>query len=200
MFRKSLLTVLLAGAASIALPVYAQSDEGGRQEVAVQAFGSFLTTTTHNGADNSATNSGGVLGSYRFFFSTHHGVEANYGYSRNTQAYTSSAGVTGANTNSHEVSGAYVFRMPMHRVTPFALAGAGALVFDPRNFSGANTQTRAAFVYGAGADINLTHHVFMRAEYRGLVYSSPTYDLPALAGLDRVTHRAEPSVGFGYRF
>jgi len=40
----------------------------------------------------------------------------------------------------------------------------------------------------------------MRAEYRGFVYNSPTYDLPGLAGLDRVTHRAEPSVGFGYRF
>jgi opacity protein-like surface antigen len=85
-------------------------------------------------------------------------------------------------------------------VTPFALAGAGALVFDPRNFAGANTQTRAAFVYGAGADLNLSHRVFVRAEYRGLVYNSPTYDVPALAGLDRVTHRAEPSIGFGYRF
>ena len=92
MFQRNLLTVLLlAGAASIAVPAYAQSDETGRQEVSVQAFGSFLTTTTQNGVDNSASNSGGVLGSYRFFFSTHHGVEANYGYSRNTQAYTSSA-------------------------------------------------------------------------------------------------------------
>jgi opacity protein-like surface antigen len=55
-------------------------------------------------------------------------------------------------------------------------------------------------VYGAGVDFNLTHRIFMRAEYRGFVYNSPTYDLPALAGLDRVTHRAEPSIGFGYRF
>ena len=79
MFQKNLLTILLAGAAVVALPAFAQSEEGGRQEVAVQAFGSFVTTTTHNGIDNTATNSGGVLGSYRFFFSTHHGVEANYG-------------------------------------------------------------------------------------------------------------------------
>jgi opacity protein-like surface antigen len=192
--------MLLAGAASIAVPAYAQSEEGGRQEVTVQAFGSFVTTTTHNATDNTATNGGGVLGSYRFFFSAHHGVEANYGYALNTQAYSSSAGVLGVKTNSHEVSGAYVFRMPFRRVTPFALAGAGALVLDPRDFAGANTQTRAAFVYGAGADFNLTHRIFMRAEYRGLVYNSPTYDLPSLAGLDRVTHRAEPSIGFGYRF
>ena len=200
MFKTSLLTLLMAGVASFALPAHAQSDEGGRQEVAVQALGSFVTTTTHNGIDNSATNSGGVLGSYRFFFSKHHGVEAAYGYSRNTQNYTSAADVLGVKTNSHEISGAYVFRMPFRRVTPFALAGVSALVFDPRDFAGASRQTRAAFVYGAGADFNLTHHLFMRAEYRGFVYNSPTYDLPGLAGLGRTTHRAEPSVGFGYRF
>ena len=200
MFQKGLLTMVVAGVASFALPAYAQSDEAARQDIAVQAFGSFVTTTTQNGIDNSATNSGGVLASYRYFFSTHHGVEANYGYARNTESYTAAAGALGVNTNSHEVSGAYVFRMPLHKVTPFALAGVGALVFDPRDYAGVSTQTRAAFVYGAGADFNLTNHIFMRAEYRGFVYNSPTYDLPAVAGLDRVTHRAEPSVGFGYRF
>ena len=199
MFRKSLLTMMLAGLASVALPVYAQSDEG-RQDVAVQAFGSFVRTTTHDGSDNSATNSGGVLASYRFFFSKHHGIEADYGYARNTQSYASAAGALGVKTNSHEVSGAYVFRMPFGKITPFALAGMGALVFDPRNYTGASTQTRVAFAYGGGADFSLTHHLFMRAEYRGFVYNSPTYDLAALNRLDRVTHRAEPSVGFGYRF
>jgi opacity protein-like surface antigen len=57
-----------------------------------------------------------------------------------------------------------------------------------------------ALVGGAGADITLTSHFFVRAEYRGFVYNSPTYDLPALSGTDRITHGAEPSVGFGYRF
>ena len=51
-----------------------------------------------------------------------------------------------------------------------------------------------------GADLNFSQHVFLRAEYRGFVYNSPTFDLPVVAGLDRVTHRVEPSVGFGYRF
>ncbi len=199
MFRKRLMTILMAGAASIALPAYAQ-EETARQDAAVQAFGSFVTTTSHNGIDNGATNSGGVLATYRYFFSKHHGIEGNYGYALNTQNYTSGSGVFGVKTNSHEVSGAYVFRMPFGKVTPFALAGVGALVFDPKDFAGASTQTRAAFVYGAGADLNLTNHIFMRAQYRGFVYNSPTYDLPALAGLDRTTHRAEPSIGFGYRF
>ena len=198
MFRKSLLTMLVAGAASLAVPAYAQPE--GRQEASVQALGSFLTTTTQNGIDHNETNSGGVLASYRFFFSKHHGVEANYSWSRNTLSYASSDGSLGVKTNSHEVSGAYVFRLPFRKITPFALAGVGALIFDPQDFAGASTQTRAGFVYGGGADFNLSHHIFMRAEYRGFVYNSPTYDLPAFAGLDRVTHRAEPSVGFGYRF
>jgi outer membrane immunogenic protein len=199
MFRKSFV-ILIAAAAIIALPSYAQNEEAGRQEVAVQALGSFVSSTTQNGIQNKATNTGGVLASYRYFFSKHHGIEANYGYTLNTQKYVSSAGLVGVNTNSHEVSGAYVFRMPLRNVTPFALAGAGALVFDPKDFMGASTQTRAAFVYGAGADFNLTHHIFVRAEYRGFVYNSPTYDLQALNRMDRVTHRAEPSIGFGYRF
>ncbi len=80
------------------------------------------------------------------------------------------------------------------------LAGVGGLIFDPKDFAGASTQTRAAFVYGGGADFNLTDRIFMRAEYRGLVYNSPTYDLAGLNGVDRITHRAEPSIGFGYRF
>jgi len=150
MFQKGLLTMLMASVASIALPAYAQSEGGrGPMDVAVQASGSFVTATTQNGIDNTSTKSGGLLASYRYFFSTHHGVEANYGYALNTQSYSSAAGIVGVKTNSHEVSGAYVFRMPVRNITPFALAGVGALVFDPKQFVGASTQTCAAFVYGA---------------------------------------------------
>lgn len=200
MFGKKMVVTLIAGVASIALPAFAQSEEPARNEVSVQAFGSFLKSTTDNGVQNSATNSGGVLGSYRYFFGVHHGVEANYGYSLNTQSFVSSGGALGVKNYSHEISGAYVFRLPLKRVTPFVSAGAGALVFDPKDFQGADSQTRAAFVYGGGADFNISHHIFMRAEYRGFVYSSPTYNLTSLDGTDRITHRAEPSIGFGYRF
>ena len=200
MFRTRLVTTLVAGFAAVALPAFSQSESPQGNEISVQAFGSFVTGTTQNGIENKATHSGGVLGTYRHFFSEHHGVEANYGYALNTQSYALNSGTLGVKTYAHEVSGAYVFRLPLRNVTPFALAGAGALVFDPKDFVGTSTQTRAAFVYGAGVDFNLSRHIFARAQYRGLVYNSPTYDLPTLAGVDRVTHRAEPSIGFGYRF
>ncbi|MGD1073785.1 MAG: porin family protein [Bryobacteraceae bacterium] len=137
-----------------------------------------------------------VLAGYRLYFNRYNGVELNYGYTQNTEKYGSS----GVKTNSNEISGAYVFRFPMKRWSPFALAGVSGMIFDPKNFTGASTQTRPAFLYGGGMDFNVSSHLFVRAEYQGFVYNSPTYDVSSLNGLDRVTHRAEPSIGFGWRF
>ena len=200
MFGKKNLVKITLGMAAMALPAFSQSEDPGRNEVSVQALGSFVESTTSDGVRNSASNSGGVLVNYRRFFNVHNGIEVNYGYASNTQNFLLPSGESGVKTNSHEVSGAYVFRLPVRRFTPFVLAGAGALVFDPKDFQRANSQTRAAFVYGGGADFNLSGQLFMRAEYRGFVHNSPTYNLTNLDGTDRITHRAEPSIGFGYRF
>jgi len=196
MFKRQFMT-LTCGALLLSAAAFAQEDYTAyRSDASVQALGSFVKETTENGNKQDATNSGGVLGTYRFWFNSHHGVEANYAWTTNTEKYNK----FGVKNNSHEVSAAYVFRMPMKRWSPFVLGGAGALIFSPKDFAAASTQTRAAFVYGGGADINLTNHLFMRAEYRGFVYNSPTYDLASVKGFDRVTHRAEPTVGFGWRF
>jgi len=198
MFRPNTFTAILLGGVVAALPAFSQ--EGGRSDATVQAFGSFVKTTTDNGVQQSATNSGGVLASYRFFFSNSQGVEVNYGYSLNTQSYGLAAGPLGVKSNQHEVTAAYVYRHALAHFTPFVEAGVGGLVFAPTDAPGASTQARAAFVYGGGADFNVTKRIFVRAEYRGLVYNSPTFDLAPALGADRVTHRAEPSIGFGYRF
>jgi len=202
MFKINSLALVVFGSAIAVVPAFSQQEgEFARSEVSVQAFGSFVKSTTDNGVQQTATNSGGVLSSYRYFFSYSHGVEVNYGYSLNTQSYGLAEGPLGVKSNQHEVTAAYVYRRSIRHFSPFVEAGVGGLVFDPNgSVSGASTQTRAAFVYGAGADFNLTRRVFLRAEYRGLVYNAPTFDLAAAAGLDRVTHRAEPSIGFGYRF
>ena len=88
----------------------------------------------------------------------------------------------------------------MRSVTPFVEAGAAALIFEPKDLAGISTQTRAAFVYGGGVDVKIASGLFLRAQYRGFIYNSPTFELTANQGTDRITHRAEPSVGFGYRF
>jgi len=183
------------------MPAFSQEDvPQEKSEVSVQAFGSFLKDTVNNGVRQGATNSGGVLANYRYFFNKYHGAEVNYGYSLNTHSYGLAGGPVGVKAHSNEVTAAYVFRYPTRWFTPFAQAGVGGLVFDPKDSPGADTQARAAFVYGGGADFNVTRQLFFRAQYRGLVYSSPTFDLAPLNGLDRVTHRAEPSVGVGFRF
>jgi len=202
MFKLNRLAMVILGGALATAPAFSQQQgEYAKSEISVQAFGSFVKSTTDNGVPQSATNSGGVLSSYRYFFSNNQGVEVNYGYSLNTQSYGLATGPLGVKSDQHEVTAAYVYRRPMRHFTPFVEAGVGGLVFNPTGGAAfASTQARAAFVYGAGADFNVTRRVFVRAEYRGLVYNSPTFDLVAAAGLDRVTHRAEPSVGFGYRF
>ena len=111
MFRTKSFAAILLGGALAALPAFSQ--EVGRSEVSVQAFGSFVKNTTNNGVQQGATNSGGVLANYRFFFSDSHGVEVNYGYSLNTQTYGLAAGTAGIKSYQHEVTAAYVYRHAM---------------------------------------------------------------------------------------
>jgi opacity protein-like surface antigen len=82
------------------------------------------------------------------------------------------------------------------------LAGGGALVFDPVNnlqSSGIDRQTKGAFVYGGGLNFDVTRNFGIRTEYRGLVFKAPDFTVNAL-NLDKVTHLAQPSVGFFVRF
>jgi len=197
MFGKKGIVALVLGAAALGLPAFGQSEEY-KSDVTVQALGSFVKDTTDNGVTHSASNSGGVLATYRYYFDRHNGVEFNYGYTLNSQRYALDGNVSSTAAYSHEATAAYVWRLPLHRVTPFALAGAGSLVFDPKNISG-DALARPLFVYGAGADFDLGSHWFLRAQYRGLVYNSPILGASTVAA-ELLTHRAEPSAGFGFRF
>src|SRR5580704_13910374 len=167
-----LFLTMTLGAAIAVSPAFGQEDVEQRQEISVQAVGNFVKSTTQNGIQQDATNTGGVLANYRYFFNRNSGVEVNYAFTSNTQNFGLAGGLAGIDSRTHELSAAYVLRFPHKRISPFALAGAGGLIFDPSNLTGGSTQARAAFVYGGGADINLSKHVFMRAEYRGLVYNT----------------------------
>jgi Outer membrane protein beta-barrel domain len=143
------LAALTVATLLMSLTVFAQEDWARfKSEATVQALGSFVTQTTQNGIQHGTTDSSGVLATYRYHFNRHNGVDVNYAWTSDTENYNA----FGAENNSHEVSAAYVFRMPMKHWSPFVLAGVGTLIFDPANFAGASTQTRPAFVYGGGAD------------------------------------------------
>ena len=199
MSRKISFASISASLLLATMPAFTQSEEGGRSQISAQFAGTFTHSSNQSGVQQSSSDSGGLLLSYRFLFSKHHAVEANYGYSRNTVDYSSISGLTGTEANRHEWTGAYVFRLPVNRLTPFLEAGVGGVTYAPTNSRVAQNQSRAAFVYGGGCDLKMSHHVFIRAQYRGLVLNSPTFNVPANLGNDRVTHIAEPSIGFGIR-
>src|SRR6266403_1822076 len=156
------------------------------------------------GRSQLATDTGGFLVGYRYNFNRWLAAEANYGYDRNTQIYFGGTG-TRVESNIHQITGSAVVKLPSFaRLQPYALAGGGALVFDPTrnaggNFAGATTETRGAFVYGAGADYAFTRHISLRAEYRGYVYKAPDFNLAGL-NTDSWTHMAQPSAGIVFRF
>ena len=140
---------------------------------------------------------------YRYNFNRWFAAEANYGYDRNTQFYF---GGTSARVqfDIHQITGSAVVKLPTFaRLQPYVLAGAGALVFDPTgnsgSFAGATLQTKATFVYGVGAEYAFTRHFSLRAEYRGLVYKAPSFNLAGL-NTDSWTQIAQPSAGIAFRF
>jgi opacity protein-like surface antigen len=141
---------------------------------------------------------------YSYQFNNWAGVEGNYGYTRNTQNYLGSFGQSAVEANTHEVTGSFVFHIPVKaaHVRPYALAGGGALIFDPTDkflVGGVDRQTKGAFVYGGGFNFDVARNFGIRTEYRGLVYKTPDFKLNTLT-LDKVTHLAQPSVGFYFRF
>jgi outer membrane immunogenic protein len=172
-------------------------------QISFQGTGLFTKDSNTDSASQRATNSGGLLLGYSYQFNHWAGVEGNYGYSRNTQNFLGTFGQSGIRSDFHEVIGSFVFHIPVRvaNVRPYALAGGGALIFNPvDNFTnGIDRQTRGAFVYGGGVNFDVTRNFGIRTEYRGLVYKSPDFNQSTL-DLNKVTHLAQPSAGFYFRF
>ena len=187
------------------LSVAAFSQEN-RSEISLQGTGLFTKDASGNGNSYSATESGGFLGTYRYHVNRWMSAEAAYGYSLDTQKY-SSAGAFRIQSRIHQLTGAMIFNLPSHpnsRISPYAIAGAGALLFSPTGsqvdtLSGAQLQAKPAFVYGVGANYALQKHVSLRLEYRGFLYSTPDFGFGGLA-TNTLTHTAMPSVGLTFRF
>jgi opacity protein-like surface antigen len=181
-----------------------------RNEVSVQGTGFLTGDSEENGIKQHTTDSGGLLATYRYHFNGWLAADGSYGYTRNTQKSFASEGDLNVKSNIHQVTGALVVTSPRRvaGLSPYALAGVGSLTFDPtRNpggfAPGAERQTKAAFVYGGGADINLTRRFAFRVQYRGLVYQRPDFGLTVgilPLNTDATTHTAQPSAGFVIRF
>jgi outer membrane immunogenic protein len=202
---RNFIKLALASAVGVAAlqPMTAIAQET-RSEISVQGTGFFTKDSDGNGLRDHVTNTGGFLLGYRYNINRWLAAEANYGYDRNTQTYFG-GGSGRVQSNVHQATGEAVVKLPsFFRLQPYALAGGGALMFDPTgnaggSFSGATFEAKGAFVYGAGADYTFTKHLSLRAEYRGYVYKAPDFNLASL-NTDAWTHTAQPSAGFVYRF
>jgi opacity protein-like surface antigen len=198
--------VVIAMGISLGLSAAASAQEN-RSEISLQGGGLFTRSTMGNGTSYSTTESGGVLGTYRYHLNRWISVEGAYGYSVNTQKYSLSSSAFRIQSGIHDFTGSLVLNLPSHRnsrMNPYLLAGGGALRFAPTNdqfntLSGAQGQTRGAFVYGAGMNYAIYKGLSLRAEYRGLVYSTPDFGFGALA-TNALTHTAVPTVGLSFRF
>ena len=182
-----------------------------KSEVSVQGTANLPKNSDNLDIPHEATKSGGFLIGYRYHLNPWFAVQGDYGYTRDTQKYFDPfLGEADVQANIHQLMGEAVITAPSRsRVRPYALAGIGGLFFRPTNslnnsFLGigngsGNNQTKAAFVYGGGVDFDLTKFVALRAEYRGLLYKIPDFQIPGLS-TDNFTHMAQPSVGLVWRF
>ena len=180
-----------------------------RSDFSVQGTGIFTQDVNGQDVFQHGTQTGGVLGSYRYHINSWLSAEAAYGWNRNSQLFSTPAGLARVRSDMHQATGGLVVNLPavarLRNVSPYLLAEGGALIFDPRNGSGsvplAQRQTVGVFVYGGGADFPIPsiRYVALRLEYRGLIYNAPNFGLRAL-DTGTVTHTAEPSAGLVFRF
>jgi len=199
----SLLTAIVA---FLIFSATAMAQEEQHSQISIQGTALVTKDTNSGPLSQRTTKSGGFLVGYAYQFNRWAAVEGNYGYTQNTSYTAGSIGQSSIRSDFHEITGAFVAHIPVnfHGLRPYALGGAGALVFNPtsdakRNNPGIDRQTKAAFVYGGGVNFDVTRLIGVRAAYRGFVYKAPDFTLDTL-NLDKVTHLAQPSVGIYFRF
>jgi opacity protein-like surface antigen len=196
--------IMLAG--SVILLTFGAAAQESRSEISLQGTGFFTRDTNGQGISRTSTNTGGFLVGYRYHINRWLAAEANYGFDRDTQRYFSAGGQSRVQSDVHAATAAAVISLPFRisRLSPYVLGGGGSLVFHPTGnaggfLSGANTQAKAALLYGAGVNYTLTRHWSVLAEYRGYVYKDADFGVRAL-NTDSWTHTAQPSAGIVFRF
>jgi hypothetical protein len=203
MLLKHIIVAAICGNTLVSLPAFGQENPMSKADISVEVPVSFVENKNSDGAQQSATVNCGFLGNYRLFFNKHSGVELSYGYAHNIQRDSPDPGSIGVKNNPDEVLATHVFRFPAKRWSPVVLAGAGALIFDPKAVkavTGASTQTQLGYPNGDSADFDLKRRIFPRTEHRGIFYNSTTVNVGGLNSLDWLTNPVKPALVFGYSF
>ena len=105
-----------------------------------------------------------------------------------TTRTSSTSSTRGSSYNIHdrfqEISGAYVYSFNFRNWNPFIEGGAAGFLFSPIDDAKTNTfsisrSTNVGGMYGAGIAYEISPSFDIRAEYRGLVMKTPTFNYPA---------------------
>src|SRR3974390_1205194 len=119
----------------VLLLTVAASAQESRSEISVQGAGFFTKDASGNGSSYAATESGGILGTYRFHLNRWVSAEAAYGFAQNSQKYSLASEAFRIQSGIHQATGSLVFNLPWRagsRLNPYVLVGGGTLVFAPR--------------------------------------------------------------------
>ena len=195
-------TIIGFSAVVLLLTLSAVGQEYPRVQIGLQGNGFFTKSSTQENVRQTSSESGGFLVDFRYGLSRWVSADVAWGRNRITNRY-STPGSSSIQTTVNQFIGGFAFHLPdTSKLSPYLLAEGGALLFTPTDSgapAGATRQASGAFAYGAGVDIAIVRHIGLRAEYRGLVYNTPEFNINGLTG-SSVTHTAEPSAGVVFSF
>jgi opacity protein-like surface antigen len=210
-----LVTILALGGLAQAQGFLSRLSLAAGGEGIVPASTSIKDANGLNSTTQTTKKSLGAIVSARIGFGNHSAFD--FSVTANRSSETSSKIVSGVpslpdyvKSNNLEFIGSYVFRLPStDRFHPYFLVGGGMVRFSPidNGFTTSvvpQTQTKGAFAYGFGADVDFNDSWSLRLQYRGLVRGDPDFGLQtstiAPFGTGSKTHVVEPSIQVVYHF
>ncbi len=200
--KKSLLAFLLL------LPLTAVSAfaQESRQDISVSGSGIIPPFASGNAVQLHASVGYGGLISYRYLLTPHGGLEVNYQYSQNNQHFLIPSGSYHIHDRFQEISGAYVYSFNFKNLNPFIEGGAAGFIFSPIDDAktttfGISRNTNVGALYGAGIAYEISPSFDIRAEYRGLLMKTPTFNYQSNDFRTNVYYNIyDPVIGIAYHF
>lgn len=187
----------------LAAPSFAQES---RQDISVSGSMINAPFASGNGVRLHSTPGYGALVSYRYMLTPHSALELNYQYDQNQQHFSFSSGDYVVHDRIQEISGAYVRSFYLGNWNPFVEAGPAAVMFSPIDDAKTSTfdisrNTNIGLMYGAGFAYEISPSFDIRAEYRGLVVKTPTFNYKGDAWRTNVYYNIyDPVIGIAYHF
>ena len=197
--KKSLLLLLL-----LPLMAVAGFAQESRQDISLSGSALFPPFISGNGAQLHATVGYGGLVSYRYLLTPRSGLEVNYQYAQQVQHFTNPTNSVLVHDRFQEVSGAYVYSFTFRNFNPFLEAGIGGFIYSPiddqkTTLQGLSRNTNVGGLYGGGIAYEISPSFDIRAEYRGLIYKTPTFGQTNFS-TGRYFNVSDPVIGIAYHF